>query len=618
MTQTDQNFEFENLLSYLKNQRGFDFTGYKRTTLRRRINKRMQALQVEKYEDYIDYLEVHPDEFTPLFNSILINVTGFYRDTEPWQFVEGEIIPRLLDATSYDKSIRVWSAGCATGEEPFTLATLFAEVMGVDEFDRRVKIYATDVDEEALTAARHAVYSPKTIQDVPEHMVERYFHKQNDHYMFRKSIRRSVIFGRHNVIQDAPISKIDLLVCRNLLMYFNVETQGKVLSRLHFALNDSGFLFLGKAELLITHSNLFVPVDLKQRIFSKVTQGNVRNRFKSMGGGTNNEALNRIGSYLGLREKAIESSPIAQLLVRSNGIMIAANKIARTLFKINPGDVGRPFQDLEISYRPLELRNYIDEAITNHEPVVIKEVRWTPPHMEEHFFNVEVTPLYDNGSLFGAGITFTNVTEHKKLENQLEATNQELETALEEVQSTNEELETTNEELQSTVEELETTNEELQSTNEELETMNEELQATNEELETMNEELRTRTEELNQVNAFLESILTSLGEGVIVVDPQLCILLWNKRSEELWGMRVDEVQGQNLLALDIGLPVEKLKRPIRHCITTDGDDCINLELKAINRRGKDLVCKINISPLRDSDMASNGAIILIKGTQDGD
>lgn len=210
----------------------------------------------------------------------------------------------------------------------------------------------------------------------------------------------------------------------------------------------------------------------------------------------------------------------------------------------------------------------------------------------------------------GVSILFVDVTRYHDLQAQLQQANQELETANEELQSSNEELETTNEELQSTNEELETTNEELQSTNEELETMNEELQSTNEELQTINDELRQRTTELNQANSFLGSILASIRSGVIVVDYQFNILGWNNQAENLWGLRVDEVKGQSLLGLDIGLPVAQLREPIRRCLSRS-EDKQEIQLKAINRRGKTIQCHINFNPLIGINKELQGVILLI-------
>jgi two-component system, chemotaxis family, CheB/CheR fusion protein len=224
---------FEALLTYLKESRGFDFTGYKRSSLMRRVNRRMNQVDITDYQDYLDYLEVHPDEFTALFNTILINVTGFFRDADAWDYLRSEVLEPMVAGKPGDAPIRVWSAGCASGEEAYTLAMSLAETLGADAFRDRVKIYATDVDEEQLNEARQAIYGERAMEAVPPELAERYFEPNGNRFVFRKDLRRSVIFGRNDLVQDAPISRIDLIVCRNTLMYFNAETQAKILGRFH-------------------------------------------------------------------------------------------------------------------------------------------------------------------------------------------------------------------------------------------------------------------------------------------------------------------------------------------------------------------------------------------------
>jgi two-component system CheB/CheR fusion protein len=281
------------------------------------------------------------------------------------------------------------------------------------------------------------------------------------------------------------------------------------------------------------------------------------------------------------------------------------------MFGLTSKDVGRPLQDLEVSYRPLELRTLIEQVYANRRGLTTEEFAWRPDSGGVHYLEAQFNPLSDNdANLIGVSITFTDVTAQRRLQDQLQQANQELETAMEELQSTNEELETTNEELHSTVEELETTNEELQSTNEELETMNEELQSTNEELETANTEMNERSDALNELNAFLSSILTGLRSGVVVVDRDLKIEVWNYRAEDLWGLRADEVRGGNFLNLDIGLPVERLKPALRKCLSGESK-FVELSLPATTRRGKKIQVQITCSPRYGPNKQIRGVIVMI-------
>jgi two-component system CheB/CheR fusion protein len=609
MTTPDPSFEA--LLSHLKEARAFDFTGYKRSSLVRRVDRRMAQVGCTEYVDYLDYLQVHPDEFTALFNTILINVTGFFRDPDAWDYLRVESLPALIAARRPDAPIRVWSAGCASGEEAYTLAITLAETLGPEEFRDRVKIYATDVDDDGLVQARQATYSERGVAGVPPDLLEKYFEKVNNRYVFRKDLRRSVIFGRNDLVQDAPISRIDLLVCRNTLMYFNAETQSRILGRFHFAIADHGLLFLGKAEMLLSHAGLFTPVDLKRRVFRKIIfQPSPHQPFLAEVGAfpTRDELV----GLDHLRNETFYASPVAQIVVTADGLIAMANRQAEMLFGVSSRDVGRPFRDLDVSFRPAELRRHIEQAHIDRRAIRVPNVDLHRPGHEAIHLEIQVTPVVgaDSG-LLGVTISFQDVTEARRLQEELEQANRQLESAYEELQSTNEELETTNEELQSTVEELETTNEELQSTNEELETMNEELQSTNDELQNINDQLQDSTTKLDDANAFLEAVLTSLRAGVAVLNRELQIQAWNRRAEDLWGLRQEEALGEHFLNLDIGLPTDQLRPLIRQALS-DGKGPITLELDAVNRRGKTVRVRIECSPLANVGGRVSGAVLVME------
>jgi two-component system CheB/CheR fusion protein len=615
--------EFEALLEYLRGNRGFDFTGYRRAGLSRRITKRMQSLGIDSYPAYQDYLEVHPTEFDELFNTILINVTSFFRDEAPWWHLRDEIIPALAGDKRDDEPIRLWSAGCASGQEAYSLLMVMAEVLGIEQTRDRVKVYATDVDEEALEQARQARYPARAVEGVPPDLLERYFDNVRGEWVFNAELRRAVIFGRHDLTKDAPISRVDLLTCRNTLMYLNAETQAHVLDRLHFGLNDGGVLLLGKAEMLLSHSSLFSAIDLQRRLFRKVVRTTLREKLLSMTDTYTGESSERGRATGRLPTVAFAASPEAQVVVDVNGVLAAVNDRARALFRIAPTDLGRPFHDLDLSFQPVELRSRIQQAYAERRPTAVRDVEW-PLGGALTYLDVTVQPLTDrDGKLLGASVSFTDVSRYRQLRDEVEHANRELETAYAELQSTNEELETTNEELQSTVEELETTNEELQSTNEELETMNEELQSTNEELQTINDELSQRTGELNQVNAYLESILASFKGGVVVLDTELRVQVWNHLSEDMWGVRPAEAQGEHFLNLDIGLPARPMRDLLKSALNDEGEngEGENLEttVDAVNRRGRPMRVRVACNALRGGDGKARGVFVLMEPqSQDGD
>ena len=587
---------FGDLLNYLRQERGFDFTGYKPTSLKRRVLKQMQTHHLQDFGEYLDYLQVHPEEFSLLFNTILINVTSFFRDREAWSYLQKEVLPQLIAAKPEQSPIRVWSAGCASGEEAYTLAIILTEILGEAAFRQRVKIYATDVDEEALEQARHYSYRAQDLESIPEELQARYFDAGGQY----ADLRRSVIFGRHDLVQDAPISRLDLLVCRNALIYLNAETQTKILRRFHFALNDTGVLFLGKAEMLLSHTDLFRPISLTHRIFRRVSRSNGREFLLELPQ-TIEATSDALESCLRLQELGFDAIPLAHIIIDFSGKLVLANTLARAMFSITTMDLGRPFQDLEISYRPLELRSRIEQVYQEHRLVVIQNVIWDVSGKSRQYVDIQINPLEaNNGEILGVSISFINVSRAHDLQ--------------EELQHANQQLETTNEKLQSTNEELETTNEELQSTNEELETINEELESTNEELQTINDEVQQRTNELNRSNSFLNSILACLKAGVIVIDNDYKILSWNSEAENLWGLRAEEVQGQSLWALDIGLPIEQLRAPLRNCLTgiTDRQESV---ISATNRRGQPIRCRLTYNPLIGYEKNIQGVIILMEETE---
>jgi len=601
--------EFDELLLMLKETRGFDFTGYKRPTLMRRVQRRMDARGVGSLSEYCDYLELESDEFTQLFDSLLINVTGFFRDPLAWQALREQVLPELLSAKSARRSLRVWSAGCATGEEAYTLAMVLGETMGLGEFVSRVKIYATDLDDAALAEARTGIYSERQVAEVSEELRQKYFEASGTKYAFRRDLRRQVIFGRNDLTRDAPISRVDLLVARNTLMYFNAETQSNIIRKFHFALSNPGFLFLGKAEMLLNHVDQFEPVDLRKRIFRKIGKpapAEPPRMVTATGPGDDDP------SWTGLEAAALAAGPIAQLVIDRRGRLIAANLRAEALFNLRPRDVGRPFQDLEVSYRPTELRSIIEEVTKGQRSVELTDVIWhSAPGAEPRVFDVNVVPLYSHADQpVGVGISFLDVTRYRQLRDELERSNHDLEQAYEELQSLNEELETTNEELQSTNEELETTNEELQSTNEELETMNEELQSTNDELQMINDVLRLRGEELDTTRAFAASTLRSLGSAVVVVDTDLRVNVWVPGAEDFWGLRSEEAVGRLFGELDIGLPVAEVV-PLLERTLAGQPTRTEAVVEAMNRRGRHVTMVLDLLLLQDHDGVRQGVIVVM-------
>lgn len=264
--------ELENLLQYLKQILQIDLTGYKRSSVLRRTLVRMQRVGAEHYHDYFNRLQQQPDEATHLLDTILINFTSFFRDRPVWEYLESQVIPQILANKAPSKPIRVWSAGCASGEETYSLAMLLIEALGIEQFHQRVWLYGTDIDADAISQARKGYYPDYKIEAIPKAWQEKYFQRKDNGYCWRQDRHGSLSFHVHNLIQPSLLPQIDLLVCRNLLMYFTNETQLQTLVSFYSSLEDNGFLLLGKAENLVMRPqrSLFTPLQQRERVFKKV------------------------------------------------------------------------------------------------------------------------------------------------------------------------------------------------------------------------------------------------------------------------------------------------------------------------------------------------------------
>ena len=624
---SEQDLSLTELVNELAAQRRLDLRGYKLGTLQRRMSKRMRQLNIASHADYLRRIQEDPTEVNELLHAVLINVTEFFRDPPAWEVLRTSVLPDLLGGMGSGDVFRAWCAGCASGEEPYSLAMLLAGYFGERLPERDIKIYATDNDEDALNVARRAEYPRERLRRVRPEWREKYLQGNGNTMRLIRELRRLVIFGRSNILADAPISHCNLVICRNLLIYFDNASQQQIFKRLHYALEPNGILFLGKAESKLSESQVFRAVSPRWRIFQKLApadgEGRLGVREATMADPATNHAAEEE-----LRRKKLEQRHLLDslksgvILLDGSDTVTTHNDAAMRILGIESTQlIGQKIQKTEIADRCPELPARLEG---NHRAPVQANFRcWlkTPADGDERLISVTLKPiLREDGHRTGTLMHCEDVTPQERLRatveqlestsEELQSSNEELETANEELQSTNEELETTNEELQSTNEELETTNEELQSTNEELETANEELQSLNEELENMNEELEHRTRELNEHTQRYAETLHSMPFPVILVDGGQKVQLWNAAAQKLLGASDTSVPGVELSQLPVSGKL--LDALVQRCGSVLESRRAAVLSKQLVKPGSRQQFDIHITPVSRGDSGIDGVLIVFE------
>lgn len=566
------------VLGQLQERHGVDFDSYKRPTILRRLQRRMVATGNGSMEEYASYVQTHPEEFQQLLSSFLIKVTEFFRDQELYCYLRNSVLPDLIEhARRRDHELRFWSAGCATGEEPYSLAILVAELLGEELGDFHIRIFATDLDADAIEFARQGIYPRSAVENISPELVEKYFTKLDGDYQVKKNIRALTVFGRHDLGERAPFPRIDLLTCRNVLIYFTTELQRHVLQLAAFSLRAGGYLVLGKAETIRPLAEYFVSDDQSLKVYRRrgdraATPGRLSDTMRLL---PIRHAVNQPPSQIAGRpareakhrstlswEAMFQQLSVGLVVVNQRYDIQAINNLARRTLGIHTPAVGDDLVHLAQTLPSRQLRAAIDRAFREEQPVTVDEpMVVSHASGEDCYLQITCSPATEIGE---AGPTVTVVledvtqlvrkhqaSEEARRDRELEITrasarlqqatasnqellraNQELTMANMELRGANEEFLVGNEELQAAAEEVETLNEELQATNEELETLNEELQATVEELNTTNDDLQARSDELQELadsltaerrgsemeRARLSAILLSMGDAVLVLD----------------------------------------------------------------------------------------------------
>jgi two-component system CheB/CheR fusion protein len=603
----------KHLIQTIAAERGLDLRGYKMSTLERRIRRRMAQVGVAEYEGYLEKVRSDPQETNELLNTVLINVTEFFRDPQAWEVLRTDILPRLLAGMKPGDVFRAWSAGCASGEEPYSLAILLADYLGPRHSDYDIKIYATDIDEEALNIARRGEYPSGHLRRMQPAWRERYFHGSSV-LRLNREIRRMVIFGRSNLVADAPISHCQIVVCRNVLIYFDSATQKQIFARFHYALEPNGFLFLGKAESKLTESSIFRPVDSRWRIFQRVDRETKQTRVEDVFpvGGRGDDAQQELQTLRIQMKYLLQTLRSGIVTLDAHDVVDTCNESALAIWGMTGVRViGRRIHNTDFALRCPEIQPRLEQSHSSNDPITFQcRLR---PNGEERVLSVTLSPVMaENGERAGTIIYSEDITSQDRLQSTVE----QLEATSEELQSANEELETTNEELQSTNEELETTNEELQSTNEELETTNEELHSLNEELENMNEELEARTRDLHFLTNRYAETLRRMPWPVLLVDREEKIQLWNVAAQKLFGVGATSVVGIEVDKLPMQQALRKvLVRKLRSVM--ENRHSVTMRHQELESAGFKGSFDIQLTAISRDDIETEGVLVMFGPAQAG-
>jgi two-component system, chemotaxis family, CheB/CheR fusion protein len=578
-----------------------DFSNYKRATVLRRVERRINVHELAGLADYARFMREHKEEAQALLKDLLISVTNFFRDPEAFQSVEQEIIPRLFEGKGGNDYVRVWVAGCATGEEAYSMTMMLLDYAAKLTAPPSVQVFATDIDEQAVSVARDGFYTEADVADVPPQRLRRYFMKETDGYRVKREMRETVLFAHHNIIKDPPFSHLDLISCRNLLIYLNRTAQERVMQVMHFALNTGGYLFLGTSESVDGAGNLFVTMDKDAHIYQgravtprvtiplpDVSPGaRLGPRLRAERSREERVREERL-TYFDLHHRLIEQYGSPSIVVNEEYTIVHLSERAGRYLRFTGGDASLNLLQVIRPELRLELRTALYQAAQNRTNV---EARGITARLDDHtqttvnlmvrpvlregdtargFFLVlfEETPAADANAESATAMEAVIPVEPAML--QLE---EELIRVKEQLHSNGEQYETQAEEMKASNEELQAMNEELRSSTEELETSKEELQSLNEELHTVNQELKIKIEELSHANNDFRNLMFSTDIGTIFLDRSLHIKLFTPRARDIF----------KLIPADIGRPLSDLSSNFPHDGLLDDVEMVLDRLQSIER-----------------------------------
>jgi len=624
---------FQRILQLMRGVSGLEFRQYKPATLRRRIGRRMMLMHMESLADYARYLQVRPEELRILQEDALINVTRFFRDAEVWDFLSQEVLPSFFRDHAKDAPVRIWCAGCSSGEEAFSLAILFLEYMATAGIDSTVQLFGTDASERSIDMARNGIYPESLQSEISEERLRRYFVKVDRGYQVSKRVRDLCIFARQNLVSDPPFSHMDFVSCRNVLIYLNQSLQKQILNTFHYALDPSGYLLLGSSESLRDYGELFSTVDRRFKLYAKL---NIRlhNGYDLPSFAVQNsaplpqrmlESSNRADVWPDVDlQRAADRIVLARygppgLIVDEQMNVLQSRGDTSSFIDLGTGPVSWNLSRILRESISFTVKSAVERAIVENVPVSLGAVT---VHRErsEYSFRVEVLPITVVNSRFRCFLVlFENASETSnrsadlaipstvspegkdqiiaQLRLDLEANRFHLQSLIEERDARNQELVSANEEIQSA-------NEELQSTNEELETTKEELQSANEELQTVNEELQQRNSVLVQTGNDLNNLLNSVNIPLLMLNNELSIRQFTPPIQRLLSVRASDI-GRSITEIRLHLSIGDIEPILREVLETLG----TREEEVQDRDGRWYLLRVR--PYRTSENKIEGLIILL-------
>ncbi|NRP14568.1 Chemotaxis response regulator protein-glutamate methylesterase of group 3 operon [Marinobacterium sp. xm-a-152] len=618
----------DSLIERILTETGLDFRQYKRATLERQLQRRMSALRLNSIDDYFAHVDKDPDELELVQRSFLISVTSFFRDEEAFDAL-GKVLDNIIKQAEQSRSIRIWIPACATGEEVYTIAIMLAERLGATLRGFDVKIFATDINELNLDIARQGVYVDAAVENLSPAMLSTYFDLEANKYRIKKWVRDMCMFAKHDLVKDPSFLRMNLVSCRNLMIYLNNPLQDQLVNNFHYALNPGGYLFLGKSESIgSTGDKLFDFVDKTNKLYKRksgvvsygrfsgaLTKG-INNTVQSLKNTNNPSPAHRIEEKVFSALIDSFAPPSIQLSDQFQPIKYFGD--ISPYLKINPGKANFDIVSLSHPQIQTEVRALINRVSRGEQDKIDHIVRFKFPDDVTSTVNISVQRVVDNISETQAYImSFNRILETPAVSTDnppkasadagvVEELEEELQRTRDHLQAVVEELETSNEELQALNEELQASTEELQASNEELETTNEELQATNEELTTVNDELQAKSILLTDSNETLVNIQRSLDMGLIVVDTDHRVARFTPQAVRLFGILPDDV-GHKLTKLPRHIDVPDFEKLLDNVIQSGSPVRRELESK-----GEKYL--MNISPYRRDQGIISGAVLTFTET----